>query len=49
MPSALARCWINSTMAELSMGGSVLGIQQMLVKPPRAAALVPAAMVSLYS
>ena len=32
-----------------SIGGSVLGIAQTVVKPPRAAASVPVAIVSLYS
>ena len=31
------------------MGGSVLGMQQMVENPPRAAAIDPVAIVSLYS
>ena len=39
----------DSTAARLSGGGTVLGIAQTVVKPPRAAAAVPVAIVSLYS
>ena len=48
-PSEAAFDFINSTVVWLSRGGSVLGIQQMVVKPPLAAALVPLAMVSFSS
>ena len=48
-PAAAAVRSTYSTVARVSMGGSVLGVQQTVVKPPRAAAWVPVAMVSLYS
>src|SRR6266540_7235054 len=40
---------MNSTAAAESMGGSVLGMAQIVVQPPRAAASVPVAIVSLCS
>ena len=49
MASSRVRRRIKSPTAALSMGGSVLGMQQSEVKPPRAPALVPVAIVSLYS
>ncbi len=36
-------------VARLSIAGSVLGMAQTVVKPPRAAAFVPVSIVSLYS
>jgi hypothetical protein len=40
---------MKSMVALLSSAGSVLGIQQIVVKPPFAAALLPVAMVSFSS
>ena len=48
-PSRRARSWMNSVTDWLSLTGLVLAMQQMLVKPPRAAARVPVAMVSMSS
>ena len=39
----------NSTVARVSITGLVFGMAQTVVKPPRAAARVPVAIVSLYS
>ena len=44
-----ARWRTASIVAAVSMAGRVLGIAQMVVKPPRAAARAPDAMVSLCS
>ncbi len=44
-----ARSSTYSTVPRLSIAGSVLGMAQTVVKPPRTAALVPVSMVSLYS
>ncbi len=44
-----ARSRTNSTAAWLSMGGSVLGMQAIEVKPPASAAAVPVSMVSSSS
>ena len=49
IPASLARRRTNSIKGSESMGGSVLGMLQMVVNPPRAAAREPVAMVSLYS
>ena len=48
-PSFFALSSTNSTIALESITGLVLGMAQTVVKPPCAAALVPVAMVSLYS
>ena len=48
-PSAAAVDFIYSMAVWLSSGGLVLGMQPMVVKPPRAAALVPLAIVSFSS
>jgi len=48
-PSVRAFSSTYSTVARVSMAGSVLGMQHTVVKPPRAAARVPVAMVSLCS
>ena len=44
-----ARPMTKSRVARESMAGSVLGMQQMVVKPPLAAARAPVAMVSFSS
>ena len=44
-----AWCWMNSTLACVSIGGSVLGMQAIEVNPPASAAAVPVAMVSSSS
>ena len=48
-PSAAAFRWMKPTTLAESMAGSVLGMQQTVVKPPFAAANVPVATVSLCS
>src|SRR3990170_2968118 len=48
-PSTCAVRRTNAMAQALSAAGSVLGIAQMVVKPPRAAASVPVAIVSLCS
>ncbi len=42
-----ARCWIKATVPALSTAGDVFGMQTTEVKPPRAAAEAPVAMLSL--
>ena len=49
VPSWRAFSRTKSTVARVSIVGSVLGMAQTVVNPPRAAAAVPVAMVSLYS
>ena len=48
-PSFRASIFKYSSVPVLSVGGSVLGMAHTVVKPPRAAASVPVAMVSLSS
>src|SRR5574337_1080554 len=48
-PSRFAVSRINSATERVSLTGAVFGIQQTAVKPPRAAAIVPLAIVSLSS
>ena len=46
-PCCAARSWMSATVPALSIAGDVLGMQTTEVNPPRAAAAVPVAMVSL--
>src|SRR5580704_16232329 len=48
-PKALARSTMKRVMEALSLTGRVLGILQMAVKPPRAAACDPVSIVSEFS
>ncbi len=48
-PTSRARRTIRSVTERQSLTGLVLGMQQMVVNPPAAAASVPEAMSSLYS
>ena len=48
-PTSRARRTISSVTARLSLTGFVFGMQQIVVKPPAAAARVPVSMSSLYS
>jgi len=46
-PCSRAMSWMSATVPGLSMAGEVLGMHTTEVNPPRAAAAVPLAMVSL--